>query len=600
MANEKKPSLYVDRGTIGSSDELDEYGVWVKSEPQDIGTPGPKGPWGETLSQTSDLSESDDPDFEIPEIDDFPDFDSLEAEVSNSFGRLKDQPEMADDDDLPLPDLPDLDDLDDLSDPDEDILQDDLEVFADESVDDNSIFDLEDLGGQFASSSEEAEDKPFDFSVYSGQFKNLELVLNSVDSEESAQEGGPDIDFDEISMDELVGPIETADSDQESAQSKTVSSDLSTQLLMKIADELASIRSELSTLKKEFSVVGGSPASFETKPEKDGFFAGDDDETIALTGDELNNIINTADFSEEEGLDAAPEAALDEQEDESFAFEPTPEDTAYLAEDPVLEDIAIEEPEIISLEDISLEEDVSGESSLEETSLEEASLDEMPLDEMPLEEEALDEIPLEEMSLEEPLGEPMEELSLELEEADSSDSVESDESGADSDYLELAELEPVELDEEELDLPALEPLELEPLEAEADEMDPSDLVSIELSVEEPDFAELETESDAEGGDTLLIPEAFELPDESTFAELEEITEEDDVSQVAADLVLDAPLPAAEAGEMEISPQLKQELKAVLSYMDQLLESLPDEKIEEFARSEYFDTYKKLFKELGLV
>jgi hypothetical protein len=34
-------------------------------------------------------------------------------------------------------------------------------------------------------------------------------------------------------------------------------------------------------------------------------------------------------------------------------------------------------------------------------------------------------------------------------------------------------------------------------------------------------------------------------------------------------------------------------------MDQLLESLPDEKIEEFARSEYFDTYKKLFKELGL-
>jgi hypothetical protein len=34
-------------------------------------------------------------------------------------------------------------------------------------------------------------------------------------------------------------------------------------------------------------------------------------------------------------------------------------------------------------------------------------------------------------------------------------------------------------------------------------------------------------------------------------------------------------------------------------MDQLLESLPEEKIEEFAQSEYFDTYKKLFKELGL-
>ena len=36
MAIEKKPSIYSDRGTIGSSDELDEYGVWVKSEPQDL------------------------------------------------------------------------------------------------------------------------------------------------------------------------------------------------------------------------------------------------------------------------------------------------------------------------------------------------------------------------------------------------------------------------------------------------------------------------------------------------------------------------------------------------------------------------------------
>jgi hypothetical protein len=59
-------------------------------------------------------------------------------------------------------------------------------------------------------------------------------------------------------------------------------------------------------------------------------------------------------------------------------------------------------------------------------------------------------------------------------------------------------------------------------------------------------------------------------------------------------------PKAEAGETPAIPaNLKQELKTVLSYMDQLLESLPEEKIEEFAKSEYFDTYKKLFEELGL-
>ena len=49
-----------------------------------------------------------------------------------------------------------------------------------------------------------------------------------------------------------------------------------------------------------------------------------------------------------------------------------------------------------------------------------------------------------------------------------------------------------------------------------------------------------------------------------------------------------------------TPDFKKDLQIVLSYMDKLLEALPDEKIEEFARSEQFDTYKKVFKELGLV
>ena len=50
---------------------------------------------------------------------------------------------------------------------------------------------------------------------------------------------------------------------------------------------------------------------------------------------------------------------------------------------------------------------------------------------------------------------------------------------------------------------------------------------------------------------------------------------------------------------EIPENLKAEIRSVLSYMDQLLESLPEEKIQEFARSDHFDTYKKLFEELGL-
>ncbi|MDL2229987.1 hypothetical protein LJC14_07040, partial [Treponema sp. OttesenSCG-928-L16] len=72
-------------------------------------------------------------------------------------------------------------------------------------------------------------------------------------------------------------------------------------------------------------------------------------------------------------------------------------------------------------------------------------------------------------------------------------------------------------------------------------------------------------------------------------------EEEDVSGAG----ISSPESGSGAMASDIPPNLKQELKTVLSYMDQLLESLPEDKIEEFARSEYFDTYKKLFEELGL-
>ena len=52
-------------------------------------------------------------------------------------------------------------------------------------------------------------------------------------------------------------------------------------------------------------------------------------------------------------------------------------------------------------------------------------------------------------------------------------------------------------------------------------------------------------------------------------------------------------------QSSIPNDLQKEIKSVLSYMDQLLENLPEEKIAEFAQSEQFETYKKLFKELGL-
>jgi len=50
---------------------------------------------------------------------------------------------------------------------------------------------------------------------------------------------------------------------------------------------------------------------------------------------------------------------------------------------------------------------------------------------------------------------------------------------------------------------------------------------------------------------------------------------------------------------KLPDDLRADIKSVLSYLDQLLESLPEEKIKEFADSEFFGIYKKLFEDLGL-
>jgi hypothetical protein len=45
--------------------------------------------------------------------------------------------------------------------------------------------------------------------------------------------------------------------------------------------------------------------------------------------------------------------------------------------------------------------------------------------------------------------------------------------------------------------------------------------------------------------------------------------------------------------------IRNELRSAFSYMDRLLESLPEDKIEEFVKSEHFYIYKKLFEDLDL-
>jgi hypothetical protein len=132
----------------------------------------------------------------------------------------------------------------------------------------------------------------------------------------------------------------------------------------------------------------------------------------------------------------------------------------------------------------------------------------------------------------------------------------------------------------------------------------------DISLDMDDFgSHVETEADdsvsavsvADNSLAQILPEGFEVNAQEAAVSVDDDLEafaDDDLAIAAGAGLADAPI--TEAGADGISPSLKGELKSVLAYMDHLLESLPEEKIEAFAKSEYFDTYKKIFKELGLV
>jgi hypothetical protein len=102
----------------------------------------------------------------------------------------------------------------------------------------------------------------------------------------------------------------------------------------------------------------------------------------------------------------------------------------------------------------------------------------------------------------------------------------------------------------------------------------------------------------------IIPEGFEVNAEEAAVSLDddlEVFTEEELPR--AELEAEEPSVKEEvvsaASEPNIPSGIQTDLRKVLSYMDHLLESLPEDKIEEFAKSEYFDAYKKLFKDLGL-
>jgi hypothetical protein len=820
MANEKKPSIYHDRGTIGSAKELDEYGVWVKSEPQVLSTEeAEKGADDFPLDGLEDL-----PDFSTDlgaSLEDSPD-SPAEAEsaesIDDSGSALGDADYSIPEDDFNLDDFDlgaihgDMDGTGDDGSSSGDSAA-DFSIPGGEDLADFSIDDGETLGEQDPSLGEEPEDLDLslpeedagpELSLAVEDFDNSLSAGEAVPAEESAAgaeeeaaggaegTGEPESDegFNEISLEDLLGgvadevpggaeseefpagdladeePGEDSPGPAEASRGASSGADMSTQLLMKIANELSSIRTELGALKQEFATIRGSADHAEPR----GFFddSGDDDK-IALTGDELNNILNTADFTEETGLDATGEdLSPDFSEGDHLGTEGGGDGSPEAADEPLAEidldsglaDLTVPADEVPGIEldgefDLSAEleppveaggldeaaapgeaalldasnlldeVDLPGEEGLpalageaetepdsgadpdsfemigelggEELSLVDLAEVDLPDDlsagEFSTQDGEHGEIPGETGEDAEPLAGGVE---ITLEDLAEAPPELSDDSAPDISFDALTEEESIALegfDEDALDLtgavidepnlgaeiqenPLLEPAAadiavLEDPLAETEELVPEEEAVLEAEVieepsleilDEPGPADFSLEDLAISGEpediaaeveTPLEPALDDIEDEAEISRAEEsaaeipavrgniargedldqiipegfmVEETDDegetgfggagldtldmgisLDEIPEDILPeeDEPVPIAaeaveEPGVSTLPGNFKQELKQVLSYMDQLLESLPEEKIEEFAKSEYFDTYKKLFKELGLV
>jgi len=667
MAGKKDPSIYDDRSSLGSSDELDEYGVWVKSESQDLSSTLPE------LEELPDITDADNSD-----LPDFSDFSASEAGISGSS-------ELLSGDDFDMPDL----DTSDLPDDNFSIPEPEISVLPNDDLDIPEL-DTSDLpGGDFGMPEPEISVLPDDnFSMpepaISGfpESSSQENISYDDDDDIIGQNGplvGPDLEFveladdsqlpaspasefletdnavsaapkkesfAEVSMDDFMdtgsgsapksidfGNLDARLPEIESSPSGRGSNqggiDLSNQLLMKIADELSSIKKELSSLKQEFSVVRGEvkEAKAETPESKGGgFFDEEEDEKIALTGDELDNILQTANFTEESGSDEGLNDDLSIGEISAPAEEAAETSSATEASSDTMlsdkEDIISESGEELIVEDQFPEEIVSEEIPSEDLSIGETAVFDSG------------DISFDDADIAELDGA----LKVEDEIKDAVDSFDSS-LDIDADLPDFDDISPDLNNLREMGvMPVTSPpedtsyLEADPLASTPILEDQNELMDFSgAAIDEPDLSLHITENpvsepelddisiDIEDMEQPVIPEGpspedFVFETEETMEipadreRIEEFVEEPagfgtevSIAEVSEPVISEPKVnkPGLYTEDNGFSSSLKEELKIVLSYMDQLLESLPEEKIEEFAKSEYFETYKKLFEELGL-
>ena len=419
---------------------------------------------------------------------------------------------------------------------------------------------------------------------------------------------------------------------------ETTETTVNNELLEKIVSDLSGLKDEINSLKNDLAELkekntldnissgqndGEQPAESEIElpvqsepaEEPGGFFNSDEeDDTIALSGDELSNIVSNADFTEET---AEPDTQYDESTEETVTEEQpeqelpedfsadfsndTPfggiEDTVIPDEEPdtglsmdINEEI-LEEPNLDDIEtnaDIPEEIEIPKVDDIAETQDEEPALDDILVESSSTDfmDSVTDSTNMQpDIEITEPVEPELaeEEAAITKEEADDITS----EYSADT----AENTEPV-LDEDA----ALELPEESSSDAENTAEESTDDIFNETAIEDAQHTQ-----DAMMND--IMNEAPSVDNALSEENVDYLSKDNTVlSDDEAAVAESEPEPLAETEQTDTSDlpsDIKEDVKSVLLYMDQLLENLPEDKIMEFAKSEQFTTYKKLFNELGL-
>ncbi len=352
-----------------------------------------------------------------------------------------------------------------------------------------------------------------------------------------------------------------------------------TAIFSQIVEELSSLKNEFASLKNEIETIKNQtkaplPVPETEKEENHGFFADtDEDDTIALSTDELDNILQTADITQ-----AEPQQSAEQEQ------QPQIEESEVVNDSPAAEEEGVEETAEVSSEELlGKAEETDFENDDDFSTIFEDTQEDDNLSEE-IEEPVLDE--LDYSGLENNSNLP-EEISVPksddiLVESSSTDLLETSDLNDSTEKIE----EPYSFEELTAEEPSIE-----------ETLTEEKLDYLNSTPEEDSLAEKTEDKTEEPLEETSELEDFNFEEESQAASLDSAEPEEIKAPVKENTEISKDEEVKNSNE--ISDDLKTEIKSVLSYMDQLLENLPEDKIAEFAQSQQFDTYKKLFKELGL-